>query len=208
MSTEDRAEGQADNVEGYELLRGILDEAYDQSARGKGHDRHANGRYFDQQPIMEIGRMVGPGFATGQVMKKAQEATSMAARGEADAAVRELLGVIVYAASAVALVREKAPRSDIDRRPDSGDFVSAMDAIIAHDRRRREAASEDRPFKVGDRVRWRGLWSSSYYTTGKVYEIKSGPHQFGDIGLTDDEQGTGAHSWPPEDLSKNFELVN
>lgn len=116
MSTEDRAEGQADNVEGYALLRGILDEAYDQSARGKGHDRHANGRYFDQQPIMEIGRMVGPGFATGQVMKKAQEATSMAARGEVDAAVRELLGVIVYAASAVALVREKAPRTDVDRR--------------------------------------------------------------------------------------------
>lgn len=132
MSTEDRAEGQADNVEGYALLRGILDEAYDQSARGKGHDRHANGRYFDQQPIMEIGRMVGPGFATGQVMKKAQEATSMAARGEVDAAVRELLGVIVYAASAVALVREKAPRADLDRR-------------------RCETAS-DRPFKVGDRV--------------------------------------------------------
>lgn len=110
------AEDRAGNVEGYAILRGILDEAYDQSARGKGHDRHANGRYFDQQPIMEIGRMVGPGFATGQVMKKAQEATTMAARGEADAAVRELLGVIVYAASAVALVREKAPRSDTDRR--------------------------------------------------------------------------------------------
>lgn len=130
MSTEDRAEGQADNVEGYALLRGILDEAYDQSARGKGHDRHANGRYFDQQPIMEIGRMVGPGFATGQVMKKAQEATSMAARGEVDAAVRELLGVIVYAASAVALVREKAPRADLDRRRQASPSIQEMAAHL------------------------------------------------------------------------------
>lgn len=186
VGTEDRA----DNVEGYAILRGILEEAYDQSARGKGHDRHANGRYFDQQPIMEIGRMVGPGFATGQVMKKAQEATSMAARGEAEAAVRELLGVIVYAASAVALVREKAPRADIDRR------------------RSAPASEEDPPFQAGDRVRWRGLWNSSYYTAGEVYEIKTGPHASGDFGLTDDDQDTGQHSWPLADLLKNFERIN
>jgi hypothetical protein len=176
METSDRVD-----VEGYAVLRAILDEAYDQSARGKGADRHANGRSFEQQPILEIGRMVGPGFAAGQVMKKAQEAMSMAARGEVDAAVRELLGVIVYAASAVALVRE-------------GD-------------RRRPEAPADRPFKVGDRLRWKGLWRAPSFTTGKIYEIKTGPHGCGDYGVTDDHQDDGSHGWTPQALRRDFELV-
>lgn len=97
------------NVEGYEPLRDALQEAYDQSARGKGVQRHANGRDFDRQPIMEIGRMVGPGFQLGQAMKKIQEASGMINRAEGGAAIRELLGAIVYAAAAINLVREMEP---------------------------------------------------------------------------------------------------
>jgi hypothetical protein len=97
------------DVEGYGPLRDALQEAYDQSARGKGVDRHANGRDFDRQPIMEIGRMVGPGFQLGQAIKKLQEAAGMISRGEGGAAVRELLGAIVYSAAAVNLVREMEP---------------------------------------------------------------------------------------------------
>lgn len=89
----------------YASLRAVLDEAHAQAAHGKGKARHANDRPFEQQPILEIGRMVGSGFALGQVMKKAQEAIGMVSRGENDAAVKELLGAIVYAASAVLLVR-------------------------------------------------------------------------------------------------------
>lgn len=90
----------------YAKLKDILDHAYNQAARGKGKIRHANDKEFSRQPILEIGRMVGTGYATGQIMKKAQEAHTMAARGEHEAAIAELLGVIVYAASAVILIKE------------------------------------------------------------------------------------------------------
>lgn len=92
----------------YGALQGILDDAYAQAARGKGKERHANDKPFNDQPIMEVGRIVGSGFALGQVMKKAGEAKGMADRGEVGAAERELLGAIVYAAAAVLLIREGA----------------------------------------------------------------------------------------------------
>ena len=44
--------------------------------------------------------MVGIGFPLGQAMKKSQEAGTMASRGQADAAWRELLGAINYLAGA------------------------------------------------------------------------------------------------------------
>lgn len=86
----------------YTTLRDILDEAYDQAATGKGKERHANDRPWSAQPIAEIGRMVGVGFNLGQAMKKLQEASRM----EGETAVRELLGAIVYAASAIMLIRD------------------------------------------------------------------------------------------------------
>lgn len=86
----------------YTTLRDILNEAYDQAATGKGKERHANDRPWSAQPIAEIGRMVGVGFNLGQAMKKMQEASRM----EGETAVRELLGAIVYAASAVMLIRD------------------------------------------------------------------------------------------------------
>lgn len=89
----------------YESLRAILDEAYAQAASGKGKERHANEKPFDDQPIHLIGGMVGVGFNAGQVMKKTQEAVGMHNRGESDRAVHEMLGAIVYAASAINLIR-------------------------------------------------------------------------------------------------------
>lgn len=87
----------------HQALRDVLDEAYEQAANGKGRERHANGNAWLNQPIFEIGRMVGVGFNTGQAIKKLQESSRM----DPDAAVRELLGAIVYAASAIQLIREK-----------------------------------------------------------------------------------------------------
>lgn len=92
----------------YSVLRSILDEAYQQAASGKGKERHANGKPWSDQPIAKIGRMVGIGFNLGQVMKKAQEASRM----DDDAACRELLGAIVYAASAIMLIREREANRD------------------------------------------------------------------------------------------------
>lgn len=93
---------------GYEPLASVLHDAHDNSARGKGNARHQRGDTpFIRQPIMEIGRMVGPGFNAGQAMKKAQEAIGMIARGESSRAEQELLGAIVYCASAILLIRER-----------------------------------------------------------------------------------------------------
>lgn len=93
---------------GYESLERILKLAFEQSATGKGRARHANGKPFDKQPIMEIARMVGLGGHTFQICKKAQEATTMAARGTPNAAKAELMGVIVYAAAGILLLEEQA----------------------------------------------------------------------------------------------------
>lgn len=87
----------------YKTLTDILVQAYNQAAYGKGKERHGNGNSFETQPIAEIGRMVGVGFNTGQAIKKLQESSRM----EPDAACRELLGAIVYTASAIMLIREK-----------------------------------------------------------------------------------------------------
>lgn len=94
-------------VAGFEPLSRVLELAYDQSARGKGQQRHVNGLPFNEQPIMTIGRMSGLGGHVYQIMKKAQEANGMSQRGDADAARRELLGVIVYAAAAYLLVEAR-----------------------------------------------------------------------------------------------------
>ena len=91
---------------GYEPLAAILREAHDQAAKGKGIERHGNGKPFVDQPIMAIGRMCGVGFQTGQIQKKVQEATTMAGRGDNAAAIRELLGAINYSAAAILLIRE------------------------------------------------------------------------------------------------------
>ena len=145
------------NVEGYEPLRDALQEAYDQSARGKGVQRHANGRDFDRQPIMEIGRMVGPGFQLGQAIKKMQEAAGMINRAEGGAAIRELLGAIVYAAAAINLVREMeppvgGPLTDADMaalvqniEPTPTPFLNSLDPYL-------EAARRARAQTLGDGV--------------------------------------------------------
>lgn len=102
------------DVPGYEPLRQTLHQAYDQSAHGKGRERHnkAN-KPFAQQPIMTIGRMVGIGYPTGQAMKKIQEAVTMAERGNYGASRAEFLGAIVYAAAACILLQENQPDDTI-----------------------------------------------------------------------------------------------
>ena len=94
------------DVPEYAALSRSLSAAYNQAAAGKGKERHANGKAFDRQPIMEIARMVGPGYQLGQAMKKAQEASGMLSRNEPDRAQAELLGAINYLAAAWLLIEE------------------------------------------------------------------------------------------------------
>jgi hypothetical protein len=91
----------------YRDLQRVLDDAFEQAASGKGKERHANGKPFTEQPIMEIARMVGLPGHLFQICKKVQEAGGMASRGTREAAKRELLGAIVYCAAAVLLLEEQ-----------------------------------------------------------------------------------------------------
>lgn len=84
-------------VPGYASLADVLNRAFDQAARGKGAERHAQGQPFDRQPMQDLIRLHGIGFATGQASKKAQEAHRL----PRDRAVAELLGAINYLAGAI-----------------------------------------------------------------------------------------------------------
>ncbi|NBK25973.1 MAG: hypothetical protein EOM68_28650 [Spirochaetia bacterium] len=93
--------------QGYEPLAKVLQLALDQAQSGKGVERHGNGKAFVEQPIMEIGRMVGTGYNLGQSMKKAQESMRLPkVRAQA-----ELLGAINYLAAAYLLLEELADHS-------------------------------------------------------------------------------------------------
>lgn len=94
---------------GYLLLVATLVKALEQAQAGKGKERHANGKSFDRQPIMEIGRMVGPGYQIGQAMKKGQEAMRLPT---AERQIAELLGAINYLAAAVLLIKEQSFEKD------------------------------------------------------------------------------------------------
>ena len=98
----------------YDSLEGILNQAYAQAAFGKGAERHANAKAFDVQPMLEIGRMLGPAGPLFQAMKKCQEAASFVEKSKVtlhtehnlNAAKAELLGAINYCAGAVLLIEE------------------------------------------------------------------------------------------------------
>jgi hypothetical protein len=92
----------------YEGLQTVLNLALSQAAEGKGKQRHANDLPFSQQPLMQISRMVGPGFPLGQAIKKSQEAFGMLGRRQRQAAQAELLGAINYLAAAYLLIEEKS----------------------------------------------------------------------------------------------------
>lgn len=96
------------NVKGYEQLAAVLEAAYDQAAKGKGAERHANSKPFHEQPMQDLIALYGPGFALGQAAKKMQEAQRM----NCDAAERELLGAINYIAGAVIALTADDKRGD------------------------------------------------------------------------------------------------
>lgn len=121
------------NVKGYEKLAAVLTSAYEQAAVGKGAERHANDLPFHEQPMQKIAARRGIGFILGQADKKSEEAQGMLGRGERDAAIRELLGAIVYLAGAVI-------------------FVQGYDAAVA------VAANDNRPQLPEGFLPWDPTW--------------------------------------------------
>ncbi len=97
------------NTPGYESLADVLDRAFAQAAAGKGAERHACSRSFNEQPMQSISALLGS--HTGllyQAMKKIQESERM----DTQAAVRELLGAINYVAGAIIFIEAKKPSAD------------------------------------------------------------------------------------------------
>lgn len=90
----------------YKTLRNALDQAYNRASKGKGAERHADGKPFEDQPILTIQRGLGSThFALGQIMKKATELIKF----DGDAAKKELLDIMVYAAAAWIYLDENEP---------------------------------------------------------------------------------------------------
>lgn len=92
------------DVEGYEQLARVLKMAYDQSANGKGRERHGQGLPFHEQAINSIPRLLRSGAigaSTYQTIKKTQEAIGMFERGDHAAAKAEILGSIIYAVATI-----------------------------------------------------------------------------------------------------------
>jgi hypothetical protein len=89
----------------YAVLADVLQDAYDQSAHGKGKERHVKGaeHAFIDQPICALQRIYGSGYAFGQASKKMEESIRL----PKDAARAELLGAIVYIAAAVVVLDEE-----------------------------------------------------------------------------------------------------
>ncbi len=93
--------------DGYDSLRAIYAMALEQAQGGKGKERHANGQPFDQQPICQGGRRFGAGCLIYQAWKKAHETpVLMTMDNGTERAIRELLGVINYAAAAIIVLQE------------------------------------------------------------------------------------------------------
>ena len=92
---------------GYEALGAVLNEALLQAATGKGRDRHADGRPFDDQPIMRETYACGLGFPAGQARKKILEAVRCC-QDHPERAVADLLGAINYIAALIIGIRGNA----------------------------------------------------------------------------------------------------
>ena len=92
-------------------LESVFFDVLDQVTKGKGSERHGEtegGRWltFSDQPIMTITRYVGNGYPLGQAMKKLSEVPALMKHKGRDAAYKEILGAIAYAAAAALYLKE------------------------------------------------------------------------------------------------------
>lgn len=102
---------------GYEQLEAILNEALEQAAAGKGKERHANERSFEDQPMQLVSKLTGDNHGLAfQAIKKVQESLRL----PDDRAERELLGAINYIAGMIIYLREAANLNAVDCKAGQG----------------------------------------------------------------------------------------
>lgn len=93
----------------YSALRKVLEDACNQASDGKGKERHADNNRFENQPIMQITRLVGDhpvGALAYQAIKKTVESGRLYKLRGIDAARAELYGAINYLAATVMRLEE------------------------------------------------------------------------------------------------------
>lgn len=94
-------------------LESVFADVLDQVTKGKGSERHGEtecgrGLTFSEQPIMTITRYVGNGYPLGQAMKKLSEVPALMKHKGRDAAYKEILGAIAYAAAAALYIKDES----------------------------------------------------------------------------------------------------
>lgn len=105
------------NTPGYEQLAAVLQAAYDQAAKGKGAERHADNKPFHEQPMQTGSDLLGTDAGLAfQAIKKVREGSTFA---EFDRFEREMLGAINYIAGMVIWRRRQIP-NDPDLCPECG----------------------------------------------------------------------------------------
>lgn len=90
--------------EQYKSLSDVLDLAYARASEGKGAERHADGRPFEEQDICSEMRYLGVNPAIFQARKKVKEVTRLS---ETERKINEFLDAIVYCAAAVIILQEE-----------------------------------------------------------------------------------------------------
>lgn len=111
---------------GYTALLSVLRQAHDQAAMGKGKERHANDKPFEQQRMLSIARtMKDPAASLAyQVSKKVTEGLQF---DDPARTVVELLGAINYLAGMVILVQERPVPAATDAYSAEADTTGPVD---------------------------------------------------------------------------------
>jgi hypothetical protein len=90
----------------YSSLHTVLKAAYDQASKGKGSERHGNGKAFEDQPMQSISNLLDSTHGMAfQAIKKIKEAEGMETFEQKE---RELLGAINYIAGIIIFEKSKA----------------------------------------------------------------------------------------------------
>lgn len=131
-----------------------LMEAYDQSASGKGMERHGDrGSKLLDQVMGRTIRTYGRGFAWGQASKKILEAERFVQKGEYDRARKELLGAIVYVAAGALDVDRAQAAQDDPKEAAARQIRETFEALRAKEQEKKER--EKLPFDPMAPQRWK-----------------------------------------------------
>jgi hypothetical protein len=156
----------------YSALRKVLEDACSQASDGKGRERHADNNRFEDQPIMQITRLVGDhpvGALAYQAVKKTVESGRLYKLRGIDAARAEILGAINYLAATVIRLEEIEAGKGV---PSSGSEEEDREIAAA-------ACAISCPYGISELCAQPCCWSGVCpVSPGDVVPVKSGGTPF------------------------------